>query len=263
VTTGDRYLLDNRQVQAGVRFDAFASIFDPWTFRHVDALGIQPGWRVWEVGAGAASVPTWLADRVRPGGHVIATDIDVSLLQRMQRSFEIRRNDVGVDDAPMGNFDLVHARLVLVHVAQRAAALRTMVSALRPGGWLLIEDADPALQPLACPDEHGRAQQLANRVRQGFRTLLAARGADLAYGRKLPRLLREAGLGNVEADAFFPVSSPAGNRLERATIEQLREQLLVDGGLTADELDEHLANLGAGRLDVATAPLISAWGRRR
>jgi SAM-dependent methyltransferase len=39
-------------------------------------------------------------------------------------------------------FDLVHARLVLVHVPDRAAALATMVAALRPGGWLLVEDAD-------------------------------------------------------------------------------------------------------------------------
>jgi hypothetical protein len=40
-------------------------------------------------------------------------------------------------------------------VADRDRALRSMISALRPGGWLLVEDADPALQPLICPDEYG------------------------------------------------------------------------------------------------------------
>ncbi len=44
----------------------------------------------------------------------------------------------------------------LVHVADRERALRVMTDALRPGGWLLLEDADPALQPLICPDESGR-----------------------------------------------------------------------------------------------------------
>jgi SAM-dependent methyltransferase len=261
VTPRDEYLLDNKQVQAGIRFDAFATIFDPWTFQHVEQLGVQPGWRCWEVGAGSQSVPRWLAEKVRPGGHVIATDIDVSLLRGQATAFEVRRHDVGVDDPPMRSFDLVHARLVLVHVAQRAAALRSMVAALRPGGWLLIEDADPALQPLACPDEYGAAQQLANKVRQGFRALLAARQADLAYGRKLPRLLREAGLVDVQADAFFPVASPAGARLEVATVEQLRDQLVAAGGITADEVDEHLSNVSSGQVDVVTAPLISAWGR--
>ena len=74
----DGYLLDNRQAEAGVRFDALAALFNPSTFRHIEALGIAEGWRCWEAGAGGASVPAWLAERVGPTGHVVATDIDVS-----------------------------------------------------------------------------------------------------------------------------------------------------------------------------------------
>jgi SAM-dependent methyltransferase len=262
VSTGGDYLLSNQQAQARARFDAFESLFDPWTFQHLGRLGVQAGSRCWEVGAGGPSVAMWLADRVQPGGRVVATDIDVSLLKDVA-SFEVRRHDVGVEDPPLADADLVHARLVLVHIAQRAAALRSMVAALRPGGWLLVEDADPALQPLACPDEYGAEQQLANKVRQGFRALLSGRGADLAYGRKLPRLLREAGLIDVEAEAFFPVASPAGNRLECATVEQLRDRLVTEAGLTAEEVDDHVGNLRADRVHVVTAPLISAWGRCR
>jgi len=46
------------------------------------------------------------------------------------------------DPPPAEQFDLVHARLVLVHLTDRAAAMRTMIDALRPGGWLVIEDGD-------------------------------------------------------------------------------------------------------------------------
>ena len=74
-----------------------------------------------------------------------------------------------------------------------------MAGALRRGGWLLIEDFDPTMQPFACPDDHGPKQQLANKVRDGFRVLLARRGADLEFGRRLPRLLRDAGLVDVAA----------------------------------------------------------------
>lgn len=42
MTPSDGYLLDNRQREAGERFDAFARLFDPTTFRHIDALGIEP-----------------------------------------------------------------------------------------------------------------------------------------------------------------------------------------------------------------------------
>jgi hypothetical protein len=192
---------------------------------------------------------------------VLATDIDTSWLPT-DAGFEVRRHDVGTEPPPADGFDLVHARLVLVHVPRREAALAAMVAAVRPGGWLVIEEADPMLQPLACPDESGPAQRLANKLKHDFRTLMTRRGVDLAYGRSLPRLLRGAGLVEVEADAFFPMGGVAGTRLEVATVEQIRTRL-VDAGLATDEeIDQHLANLRAGLLDVATAPMVSARGRR-
>ncbi|MEU7065673.1 methyltransferase domain-containing protein [Streptomyces sp. NPDC046161] len=257
------YLLDNRQSQAGVRFGALAELFDPVTFRHVDRLGIGPGMRCWEIGAGGPSVPLGLAERVGPTGTVLATDIDVSWMRHVAGGvIEVQTHDVTADPPPPGGFDLVHARLVLVHLADRAEALRTMVRALRPGGRLLLEDADPALQPLLCPDESGPEQRLANRLRSGFRTLMAERGADLSYGRTLPRVLREAGLADVRADAYFPITSPACAVLEEATVRQIRHRLVEQGLATDEEIDRHLAHVAAGRLDLATAPMISAWGRR-
>ncbi|MHB1431530.1 MAG: methyltransferase domain-containing protein [Streptosporangiaceae bacterium] len=201
----NRYLFENRREEAGERFEALAELFDPWTFRHVDDLGLGEGWRCWDVGAGGISVPRGLAERVGPNGRVLATDIDVSWSEPAASDIvEVRRHDVVRDPPPSETFDLVHARLVLVHLTDRAAALQAMIGTLRPGGWLVLEDADPALLPLACPDERGPAEQLANRMRTRIRTLLADRGADLAYGRTLPRLLRDSGLGDVRADALFP-----------------------------------------------------------
>ena len=144
----------------------------------------------------------------------------------------------------------------------RDVALAAMAGALRPGGWLLVEDADPALQPLSCPDEVGPEQALANRIRAGLRTLLAGRGVDLAYGRTLPRRLRAVGLGEVGADAFFPLARPACAELERATLALVGGQLVDQGVVSAAELERHLAAVAAGRLDLAQPPLISAWGRR-
>jgi SAM-dependent methyltransferase len=175
---------------------------------------------------------------------------------------EVRQHDVAADPPPGGDFDLVHARLVLVHVPDRAAALAHMVAALRPGGWLLVEDADPALQPLSSLEELGPEQVLANKLRTGFRALMAGRGADLAYGRTLPRLLRAAGLTEVGADADFPVALPECADLEKATITLIREQLVSGGVATEAEIERHLANVGAGRLDLTQPPMIAAWGRR-
>ena len=233
------------------------------TFRHLEALEVAAGWRCWEVGVGGPSIPEWLSSRVGPTGHVLATDIDVTWIEQFAGgNVEVRQHDVAADDAPEDGFDLVHARLVLIHVPQRELALERMVGALRPEGWLLVEDFDPALQPLACLDVVGPEQRLANKVREGFRALLAQRGADLEFGRRLPRLLREAGLVEVAADAFMPVALTAGSELEQANVNQVRDGLIEGGHVTAEEIDVHLLAVAAGRVDVTTPPLISAWGRR-
>ena len=261
--TQDGYLLDNAVAAAGARLDALARLFDASTFRHIDALGIVPGWRCWEVGAGGASVVRWLAARGGPAGRVLATDIDVSWTRAAAAAnVTIVRHDVAADPPPDTVFDLVHARLVLIHVAERERALRQMISTLRPGGWLLIEDADPDLQPLACLDPRGPAELLANRLHTEFHDLLAERGADLSYGRKLPRALRDAGLSDVASDAYLPIGLPGCTALERTTMAHIRDRLIASGRATADEIERHLASVDAGALDLATPPMISAWGRR-
>ena len=229
----------------------------------MEDLGITAGWHCWEVGAGGPSVASWLAARTGSTGSVLATDIDLSWMgQSGSCGFEVAHHDVGLDPPPEGPFDLIHARLVLVHVPRRIEAMAAMARVLRPGGWLLVEDADPALQPLTCIDEYGPEQSLANRLRSGFRTLLSEQGVDLSYGRTLPRRLRQAGLVDVAADAFFPVGGPECRVLELATIEQTGERMIQRGLATSEEIDRHLAAIAGGDLDFATSPMISAWGRR-
>jgi SAM-dependent methyltransferase len=243
-------------------YETLAALLDANTFRHLNRLGIAAGHRCWEVGAGAATVPAWLARRVGPTGFVLATDIDVTFLREAgDLPCEVTRHDIGTDPAPPGAFDLVHARLVLEHVRGRNAALRTMTQALRPGGWLLIESADPRLQPLACPDETGPAQALANRLRTACWTLQAGR-TDLGYGRTLPHRLRNVGLTDVAAQACFSLAGPAESRLQRSLIERARDHLTAAGTATEEEIDQHLADIDAGRLDLAAFPVVTAWGRK-
>jgi SAM-dependent methyltransferase len=184
-------------------------------------------------------------------GYVLATDIDVSWTREAaSRNVDVRSHDVARDAPPGGSFDLVHARLVLVHVPERKRAFQNMIAAVRPGGWLVIEDADPALQPLSCIDVYGPEQELANRIRRGFRTLLSNRGADLSFGRRLPRMLREAGMVDVAAEAWFPIALPECTTLEIATIAMIRDDLLSNGIATEDEIEQHLENVRSGALDL-------------
>ncbi|GGM22847.1 hypothetical protein GCM10010129_79020 [Streptomyces fumigatiscleroticus] len=66
----------------------------------------------------------------------------------------------------------------------------------------------------------------------------------------------------MRADACFPITSPACAVLEAATVRQIRHLLVAEGLATDEETDRHLAHVATGSLDLATAPMISAWGRR-
>jgi ubiquinone/menaquinone biosynthesis C-methylase UbiE len=257
------YLLENRKTEAAQRFASLSALFDPGTFRQFDACGMTAGWRCWEVGTGGPGLVRKIAERVGDAGHVLATDIDDSWTREAATSnVDVRKHDVAGDPPPGGLFDLVHARLVLVHVREREHAFRNMLSVLKPGGWLVIEDADPALQPLSCIDVYGPEQELANRIRSGFRALLSKRGADLSFGRKLPRMFREAGLADMAAEAYFPIAMPECVPLEMATITMIRGDLLGHGIATEAEIEQHLDNVRTGALDLSQPPMISVRGRK-
>ncbi len=168
MTRADGYLLDNRQAEAAERFDTFAALFGPVTFRHLEVLGAGPGRRCWEVGVGGTS---WPAAKVGPADRVQATGIDTThVAPAGHPPVEVRVHDVGADNLPEDGFDPVRARLVPVHVPDRDRASRSVLQAPRPGGYVLAEDAGPSLQPLLRPDEHRPAGERANRLRRGFAT---------------------------------------------------------------------------------------------
>jgi SAM-dependent methyltransferase len=255
------YLLDNRKEEAGDRFDALAALYDPVTIRHFDTLGVGEGWRCLEVGAGGGSVVRHLSERVGPTGHVLATDIEPRFLDPLAElaNVDVARHDVVADALPEAEFDLIHTRLVLVHVPERLNALRRLVRSLRPGGWLIVEDPDGTSID-ACLDPQTDDEHLANRVRAGIRRMLEARGADMAFGRKLPRLLRAEGLVDVAGAGYQPISGVV-RLLERANILQLKDMFLEHDVVTKEELEHFLGRLEDPTFVLAGIFLISAWGR--
>ena len=152
------YLLDNRAAVAGARFAALSALFDDNTRRHVDALGIGPGARCWEVGAGGPTVPQLLAQRVGPGGHVLATDLDVSWIDQVPPVVEVRRHDIAADELPTSRFDLVHARLVLTHVPQRAVRCAGWPQPCGPAGGCSSRTSTSSCSPSPVPTRATRTR---------------------------------------------------------------------------------------------------------
>ncbi len=263
--SGSTYLFDNQDREAGDRFTALASLLDPWTTSHLERLGVSEGWHCLEVGAGGGSIATWLGERVGGSGWVIATDLDTRwLASRLSATnVEIRTHDLVADPAPEGPFDLVHERLVLIHLAERESILRRLIAELRPGGWVLAEDFDNSVVTNAFIDPGAGEDDVGNRIARGIQTLLRQRGADPSFGHSLPRLLRGFGLEQVGAEGFQVVDGGDAMRdLFRVNIEQSADQLVEHQLVARAELDGFLARLHAGAVDPSSPLLVSAWGRR-
>ena len=209
------YLFDQAWRQEHDRLRALEALFDDASTYHLDRLGVSPGWRCLEVGAGACGVARWLAGRVGPTGQVLATDLDPRFLDSHGRdNLKVTRHDILADPLPDACFDLAHARAVLEHTPNRHQALARMVAAVRPGGWVLVEDVDfggamaAALARYLHPHDHASSYQ---RLMGGFEALFAAVSATPASAPGCPRRCRMPGWSR-SAPRFTPPSVAAGTR---------------------------------------------------
>ena len=258
--------LSNEASEEQRRLFAAEMVLDPGTFRHLDSIGIASGMRCLEVGGGAGSVARWLSERVGPSGSVLVTDIDTRwLLGCNEANFEVRVHDISTDPLDARSFDLIHARLVLEHLPTRLDVIDKLAEALRPGGWLVLEDSDFSVW-LHLPVEllPSVPKELARVTQALMRGLTASTGWDAEFGRDLPFHLLKAGLRDVNGEASTPLLIGGSPQSEFVTLawRQAGPVAVNAGFVSQSELAELIdAFEKPGSLQVGPA-MMTAWGRR-
>ena len=263
------YLLSaaGREAAEDERLSLLETIFDPASRRQRSM--VQPGWRCLEIGAGRGSMAVWLAQQVGEKGQVVATDIDVRYLERLNLpNLKVRRHNIledPIETLGLGSFDMVSLRLVLFWlVGRQEEAIRRMVQCLRPGGWLVDEDGDwGTVVPVnAFHPMYARYQQIWKKGEW-----LAARGYDPEFGQKLPALIERCGLQSIRHEAHAEVlraTSPWG-RWWLQTLEVFRATDEAAGLLTEARKEEY-GILTAPWSDASfwfqTAVIHACWARR-
>ncbi len=159
-------------------------------------------------------------------------------------------------------YDLVHARLVLINVSARDAFLAEMLSLLRPGGTLVLADLDCA--SWICHPPHPSWNALFN----AFLTVFHAGGGDEFIGRRLPALLRGAGVRNVQVKATVATPKPGDYYRTHLTsmIDSVRDKIVARGVLGETELDKHKEALLRHLNDPTTLVIgqlfVQSWGQK-
>lgn len=210
---------------------------DPLTERRLERLDVGPGWKCLEVGAGRGSIARWLAERVAPRGHVVATDVDVHHLEYIHGPYvDVREHNIETDELEECAFDLAHSRLLLMYVDDVEGAIRRMVSALKPGGWLFIEEPVFA-EPCILTRDHVAAGA-CERVYRAFTDVLSSL-MDLHLGLHVMETVANLGFEEFSAEQtrMYTRGGLPGPITYMLTWEMFRDELLASDAIYPDDLD--------------------------
>ncbi len=163
----------------------------------LDRLGLGPGWRCADIGAGGGDVSVALAEVVGRDGRVYAVDADPKARDAVAEAAAAHSQVLAITQAGEDlrlpePVDLVFCRFLLLHVIDPAVVLAKMADAARPGGWVVAQEPITSAgrvdgNPLSMPD---------------------ARHPDV--GALLPALVRDAGLSVDDAWAEAPAGAGPG-----------------------------------------------------
>jgi len=238
--------------------------YDPSTIRHLIDLGVREGWRCLEVGPGAGSIARWLGERVGSRGQVVAADIDPRFLGDLDvPNIEVRRLDIMRDELEVGSYDVVHCRFLLMHMPDPEAVLQRMISALRPGGWVLAEEPDH-VSVEAVDAEHPRADAFNDAFRKRIRLLTDAGIMDLRMGRSLPTLFANVGLVDIanEGVARIARGGDTTSLVQVPTWAAIDDRLRRDGLFSDAESTNTRRALEDPTFMYREQLMQAAWGRR-
>ena len=241
--------------KGAARLDEIESLFGAASREFLKEVGLRVGLRVLDVGCGTGTLTSWIASTVGDRGHVTAVDADAKQLVLAKANaekagvsnLELTQARLGTDALPRAGYDIVHCRLVLMHVANVDAALAEMVAAVRSGGVLVCEETSassvftsPPCEPIL------RANEL-------FRELGRSRGLDFDVGDRLFGLVTQHTsrlVGSRFVQPMVPLG-PARQFLELAAAE-VKPALLAAGMVTESDATEFLRALREIRADAGS-----------
>jgi SAM-dependent methyltransferase len=232
-------------VEGRERLRVLSRVMQPTSLGLLHRAGIRPGMACLEVGCGGGDLAFDMARAVGSAGRVLGTDIDQKALDLATleaaglrlSNVEFRVADI-TETTPGVDFDLVHARFVLTHLANPDRALARMRAALRPGGVIAVEDID-FRGHFSYPESTA-----LQRYVELYTEIVRRKGGDANIGPRLPSLLTGVGFENVQMHVIQPAATVGEIKLlTPLTMENIAGSVVASGLAPQAEAEQLVAEL--------------------
>jgi SAM-dependent methyltransferase len=217
-------------------------------------VGIQEGWHAIDCGCGPIGGLAVMAEMAGPAGRIVGVDLNEAAIQRARSivaalevgNVELIAGDIHELDAAVvgGRFDLAYTRLFLMHQPDPVRTLSQIARLLRPGGWVVAQEALRSPPPRSHPhlDALGAYWNLLHELME--------RAGGVPHGAVdgLARSARAAGLDVVAVSGSFGTIDPElGFDLHASTLLAAKERVIASGIAAGQQIDTLVSELRAAK----------------
>ena len=217
-------------------------------------VGMQEGWHAIDCGCGPIGGLAVMAEMVGPAGRVVGVDFSEPAIERARSvvaALELGNVELFAGDiheigpaAVGGPFDLAYTRFFLMHQPDPVRTLSQIARLLRPGGWIVAQEALRSPPPRSHPhlDALGAYWDLA------YQVLERAGGVPHGAVDGLAGSARAAGLDVVDVNGSFAIVDPElGFDLHAATLLAARERAVASGIAAGPQIDDLVNDIRAAK----------------
>ncbi len=226
--------------------DAMAELIKQNKQRTYTCMHIQPGHTVLDVGCGPGIDTIALAALVGPTGHVVGVDVDAVMIAEAERRAQQMgcrawcRHQVGDASAlpfETSTFDSCRSERLFQHVYNPAEVLMEMARITKPGGWVVILDADHGTWSIDTPEVD---------IERRLTRALAERMVINGYaGRQLYGLFKQQEFIDINVE-IRPLYFTNYAQFRYGTqMDVIEREALAAGSVTEEELERWQQNLEA------------------